>query len=125
MDLAVADVLERVRGKRSRPEHEWPLAREIEQARIGEDCSVGVAAYKVAQAGEVLDGRPAMGVRRNGVAGAHACVEDPDAVVLEQHSVVLCCGGDGVERIWPRVAHRSMSSGVVTNLISADSETSS
>ena len=59
---------------------------------------VAVTAEKIAEGDHVIDGRPAMSVERNGVAGSDPEIDDPDAVILENYGVMLRCRDRSVER---------------------------
>jgi hypothetical protein len=48
-----------------------------------------------------MDGGPAVGVERNGVAGRNGGVEDADGVVFEHDGVVGGGGDHGVEVVGP------------------------
>lgn len=69
--------------------------------RIDEDGSGLIAADEVAPAKDVVDGGPAVGVERDGVARRNGGVEDADGIVFEEDGVIRGCGDHGVEVVGP------------------------
>ena len=96
-----ADVFEGVRGERSGPgggAFGWVL-RIV--AGVEKDGSGVVAADELAPGEDVVDGRPAVGVERDGVARRNGGVEDADGIVFEEDGVIRGCGDHGVEVVGP------------------------
>jgi hypothetical protein len=85
--------------------------------------ALGIPSYKVADAEDVKDPRPTMGMDWHGVACGHVRVEHSDVFVLEQQSVVFGGGVHGIQcgRVGPRllsaVAHRNVPPRVVEDAV--------
>jgi hypothetical protein len=85
--------------------------------------ALGIPSYKITDAEDVEDPRPAMGMDWHGVAWSHVRVEHSDVFVLEQQGVVFGGGVHGIQcgRVGPgllgAVAHRNVPPLVVEDAV--------
>ena len=100
-DGASTHVLQRVWGKRLRPEHERPLQRELDRARVNYYIPIAITTNEVCETQEVLDAGPPMGVEGHRVAGLDLCLDDPHPLVLQEHNMVCRGSGDSIKSVRP------------------------
>lgn len=99
--LGLADVLERVRRQRSRPKGGRRSGRAGTRSSVQSHASVAVVANEVGAAQHILDVRPAVRVDRRRITRLDPRLENPDALVLEQHVMVGWCGHDRIQLVRP------------------------
>jgi hypothetical protein len=97
----LADVLERVRRQRLGPQGGRRPGRPGTRSSVQSYTPVAVVANEVGAAQHVLNVRPAVRVDRRRVAGLNARLENPDALVLDEHVMVSWCGNHRIQRVRP------------------------
>jgi hypothetical protein len=70
-------------------------------ASVPRHASVAVVANEVGATQHVLDFWPAVRMNGRRISGLDPCLENPDALVLEEHMMVRRCGGDRIELVRP------------------------
>jgi hypothetical protein len=66
-------------------------------AAVQQNRAFRIAPNEIAPTEEIESTRPAMGVKRHGVAPRDACVQDADGLIFEEQSVMLWGGDQGIE----------------------------
>ena len=109
MNLDVADVFDAVRRQRIEPSGR--RQRRNKCPAVEQDVALAIAADEMAESHGVVDGRPAVGVDRHGIADGDASVEHAHPIIFEDQGVVFRRGDDSVEfgRPGPGFVHDQLS----------------
>src|SRR5437868_5319009 len=102
MNLGITDVLDAMWREAIEP-CGWGQGIGVRRnvAAVEHDVAFAIAADEVAEAHGVVDGGPAVGMDRHGIAYRNASVEDAYLFIFEDEAMVFGRGDDSVELRWP------------------------